>query len=150
MIRRINSNEFATVMNDIADLCAHQFAHYGQLNREHFLGTWRRMLAGIPDMVLCFAAFKDGRAVGTIIGLVIPDDVTGELKAVESHWVVAPKHSDGLVGLKLLRAFEAEAKRAGAKRVICGSYTVGKPERMRTLYKRLGYDCYAEAFKKEI
>lgn len=150
MIQRLDSKNIATVINDMADACAQDFVQFGELNRDHFLSVWRRFFSGAPNFAIGFAAFDGKLPVGLILGLVIPDDVTGEMKAVESHWIVAPKWRDGWVGIKLLRAFEAAVKAAGTARIICGSYVTGDPARMRKLYARMGYTPYAEAFSKQV
>jgi len=80
-----------------------------------------------------FVAEKDGRVIGMIGYIVYNHLMSGEKVAGEVAWWVEPEARGD--GLRLMRAAEDEARKAGAVQM----QMIAPNERVGALYQRLGY-----------
>jgi ribosomal protein S18 acetylase RimI-like enzyme len=91
------------------------------------------------DVGLEIAYIVNNEAAGIIGGCIVPCLFTGDSIAVEQYWYVLPEFRKGRLGLSLLSAFESEVKRRGAKRCYIGNLAALNNDKMKRLYKLLGY-----------
>lgn len=94
----------------------------------------------------------DGEIVGTIGGTLFTlwyDKVN--LIGEERFWYVDRPYRNGLVGVKLLRAFEKEVKRQGATRcIMISEAAMGNNDIVHNMYERMGYTTFETGFIKSI
>lgn len=76
---------------------------------------------------------------GILVGGIMPDPFTRKLAGFEHIWWV-DKAWRGKAAMPLMRAFEAECKKAGCVKVSFGFSTYVEGSRMEKMYKRLGYE----------
>ena len=84
--------------------------------------------------------------VGVLVGMIIPEPKTGVRIGLEHLWWSMPRVN----GLPLLRAFEADCRAAGCKRVVFGYYPAIGGDRMQKIYRGLGYESYNVSVSKEL
>lgn len=86
----------------------------GALNEKSFVtGVVNMLTSGIG----VFLVYGEPPFEGAIGGVIYPDYATGDLIASELFWYVMPQ-SRGVAGVRLLKEFELEVKRKGAKRLM--------------------------------
>lgn len=105
---------------------------------------WRAMLAGGTGVML--GLFEDGRVIGALGGAWMHDLKTGTKQTAEICWWVRPEKRGH--GLRLFKAYEAWARRIGA-RVILAGHLAGHG-RLGQYLRRRGYKPYEVAYLKEI
>lgn len=86
---------------------------------------------------------------GFLVGLVMPDPMTGRLHGMEHAWWVAPKYR-GKASLELFKAFEEECRSRGCSRLTFGFSTYVEPDKMKRLYRKLGLSEFSVAMSKEL
>ena len=84
---------------------------------------------------------------GVLVGLVMPDPMTGVLTGFEHLWWSAWK---GRPSMELMGAFEKEFQRAGCKRFTFGFSHHVNAENTEALYLRLGFTAYNTSMSKEL
>lgn len=142
----LNADSFAASV-DIICADGAEYQHYAPFDQTFFLTTWGNLIrAGVG---VAFGLFDAGRPVGFICGLVMQDLITGMKQGMEQLWYVRPGHRAGSAAIRLLEAFEQEAKKRGAEMILCGCQHQDFG-RMQKLYSRRGYAPHAEAFIKRI
>lgn len=77
--------------------------------------------------------------VGMMVGFVTEHFFGAEKTASDLAVYVAPEHRGGLIAVKLIRAFEQIARKAGAVELLLGISTEVAAERTLELYQGLGY-----------
>ncbi len=118
----------------------------GKLDEAHFVKTLR----GYIDSGIGFILVAGNPPFrGSIAGVVFPDFATGKPRCMEFFWYV-PKEERGIVGLRLLRAFEVEAKNRGADHVLMMHLVAGQEEKFTHLFTRLGYTLREQVFAKQL
>ena len=96
---------------------------------------------------LAYGSFDTAAAPrGVLVGMVIPEPKTGVQIGLEHLWWSVP----GVNGLPLLRAFEADCRKAGCKRVVFGYYPAAGGDRMQKIYRGLGYEPYNVSVSKAL
>lgn len=98
----------------------------------------------------------------TFIG-VIDEDFRGFMfGSIEEHWYssridafeqllyVAEEWRGGMLAVRLIKGFEAEARRRGAENIYAGATTGMQEGRTIELYKKLGYRTTLPAVRKEL
>lgn len=116
--------------------------------QEEFVDVWGSLLdSGAAFMVL---AEEDGRLVGILGALVGPRIYWASLGAQEAFWWVTPEYRGKMLGIRMLKMFEDEARRQGCKVAGAGHKTFFMAEEMSGLYKRLGYSSLETIYQKEL
>ncbi|RLI45231.1 hypothetical protein DRO61_10975 [Candidatus Bathyarchaeota archaeon] len=88
------------------------------------------------ENIICIK--QDGK--GVILGLVYPLYYNPSvLVAQELGWWVEPEYRNTTIGIKLLKEFEKEAKKRGAKKVIMFYLEAQTPDKIDSMLKRLDY-----------
>lgn len=117
----------------------------GKLNDAHFTSTLTRSLEAKQAIVLvCGVPFR-----GAIAGVMFQDLATSDWCCMEYFWYVA-KEERGSLGLRLLDAFEKEAKARGALRVLMMHLENERAGNMQKLYERRGYKFREQIFVREV
>jgi GNAT superfamily N-acetyltransferase len=119
----------------------------GSLNEEHYVET----LSNYTKMGVGFvlARVEDGVLHGALGAAIHPDYATGDLTAVEFFLFVLEKYR-GFLGIKLMNAYEQEAKRRGAKRTYLMHMLTEGSCNLAPLYERKGYKLVEHVYVKEL
>jgi GNAT superfamily N-acetyltransferase len=90
---------------------------------------------------LCFVAESQGQLVGFVLGAACPSIFNKHILAgVELAWWVEPEFRNGILGIKLLKAIENSAKEQGIKSWSMICLEAQEPEKVESMYLRLGYE----------
>lgn len=84
---------------------------------------------------------------GAIAGVTYKDVATGDVCCMEHFWYVN-QHERGSLGLRLLSAFENEAKARGAVRILMMHHVAPGADKFHHLYERRGYRLREQIFVK--
>ena len=134
-VRPINAEEVEKLEPLIAAFFAEGHIE-AEFDPKYSARTLRSLLAGGSG--IAFVAEVDGKLVGLIAGVIHPDMTSGIPCAGEWCWFVAKEYR-GLVGLKLLAAYEAEAERRGARKLVMLHLMNEDGEKVAEVLKRRGY-----------
>jgi len=85
-----------------------------------------------------------------ICGIMYPDMATADPCCMEFFWYVSLPERGSSIGLRLLDAWEHEAKRRGAKRLLMAHYLTEKTAQFAKLYDRRGYKKREQIYVKEV
>jgi GNAT superfamily N-acetyltransferase len=118
------------------------------LDRDNFFEQWARISG-------CGAAFlvllEDGdKVVGALGALVHPAIYWTWTVASETFLYIYPSHRTGLGAVRLLRAFEREAKSRGCRQVYSGHKTYFQTDSMQRLLTGLGYSPREVIYLKDL
>jgi len=83
--------------------------------------------------------FVGEELVGLIGGYTAPNPFNAEMETVETFWYVKPEHRKGLGAIRLLQAFEDEARERGSVCVSMVHLSNLNADAVRRLYLRRGY-----------
>jgi GNAT superfamily N-acetyltransferase len=108
----------------------------------------RALIALVLDLGAVFVADVDGELVGMIAIMVLPHPMSGQRRAEELAWWVAPAHRAGTIGPRLLRAAEVWARQQD------GTYLqlavpIGQP-RLAAFLERRGYVALETVFVRPL
>ena len=100
----------------------------------------RASIAAAVDTGIAFVAEIDGRIIGAIMGILCPIWFNPSARlAAELGWWVDEGFRGSMAGVRLLQAFEAAAKEAGAVAVSMSDLSAGGTWPAARLFERLGY-----------
>lgn len=110
----------------------------GVFNADVFVGTMIKLLDA--GSWFCIGSFGDDGMVveGAISGMVYPDVTSGDIVCTEMGWFVKEEHRGKISSIRLLDAFEEEAKRRGCARLVMTRICGMNDEKLGQLYKRRG------------
>ena len=100
------------------------------------------------DAGFAMVAVIDGKIVGGMIGDVYTPWYTLDKLGIDYSIFVLPKHRNGLIAFKLIKAFENWCISNGAKQIRIGIGTGDK--NVSRLYEKLGFDIVGTAHCKNI
>ena len=116
---------------------------------EHLAKTWRHLES--LGSTRTYGLYDSGVNIrGILLGLIVPDMITGELQGLEYMWFVEPGLRGKRQGVKLLRRFEEDCREAKCVRVVCGFAEWLNPEEMHLRYAKLGYEPHSRIFSKKL
>lgn len=114
-----------------------EIPYFTEKKPEVLVANWTNfMRAGIARS---FGAYHEEQPVGLMLGIIMPDLLGGVPQALECAWQVIPKYRSTGAGIKLMKMFEDSAREAKCVRVIFGASVEFEFEKMKRLYRRLGY-----------
>lgn len=118
----------------------------GKFVPEIFAAKWTELIEkGFGFIIGLF----DGPKLDGVFGAVVVGDVNdGELVSNEMFWFVSKESRGG--GLRLLKTYEEEARKRGAKRCSMGHLLALQPEKTDSLYRRLGYTPVETSYFKNL
>lgn len=89
---------------------------------------------------LCFVAEAEGEVVGFVLGASMPSLFNRNIKVgVELGWWVEPAYRNGVSGIRLLKAIESSAQEQGLKSWSMVCLESQDPEKVESMYLRMGY-----------
>lgn len=116
---------------------------------EAFLYNWTSLLD--KDIGAMWAYMEEDKICGMLGGVLLPGLNDGELTATECFWYVLPEHRGSSGGIRLIREFQAFAKKMGAKRIIMASLTSSPVcEKVERLYEGLGFKLVERHYLKTL
>jgi GNAT superfamily N-acetyltransferase len=129
--------------------CAREFYAASRFLRTfdlaRFTAMWTGLLASGAGAIF---VLDDGEIRGAIGGVAYPDIYSGELTATEFFWFVSEAHRGG--GIRLYRAFERWAKAKGCARIRMVHLMDSMPEKLQTVYERLGFEAAEVHYSKDL
>lgn len=118
----------------------------GEFIPEVFVASWTTLIdRGLGFIV---GLFEESKLCGCLGAAVTKCLNSGKLIASEMFWFVLPEARGG--GLRMLQAYEDEAKRRGAVRCSMALIKGLQPEALGKLYERRGYRAFEIAYSKEL
>ncbi len=107
-------------------------------------------LACLYDDDNCFLAVAklNGSVAGFISGWVSQMYFSKTLSAKNNLWYVLPQHRGSMIGIRLLKMFEAWASDKGAKILVGGTSSGISMSRSNKLIERLGYEPVGSEYRK--
>lgn len=115
---------------------------------ERFCTLWKALLANGSGVILLLES--SGEIIGTIAGVVYPEQYSSELLCQEFFLFVRAESRGGFGLLKLYRAFERWAKEHGCSEIRLGHLHDLQPEALGSLYVRLGFRHTETLYAKEL
>ncbi len=124
--------------------------HPFPMNSEHFFNFWHQ-IRGL-DMGEFYVVFTpEDQLIGVMGVMFAPDSFTGMPAAVESFWFVDPEHrKSGRAALKMMQAYEADAKKRGCRMIHMCHLADLNAEGLGNFYKRRGYSPAESHYRKVI
>lgn len=122
--------------------------HPGGFAENKFAEVWKQLLA--LDMGVVFYEEENGVVTGIFGGVFSPDMFSGRMTGVENFWYVAPHKRGGSLALRLLKAFEDEAKARKCERIILVTLEALSPESVGKIFQRRGYSVLEHSYAKEL
>jgi len=110
------------------------FADYDDVKMEKWLSE---VVQSSSDGV--FLAKEEGKIFAVLIGMLDTFPFSNTVIAGDYVWYVLPEKRGGMAGIRLMKWYEAWAKRMGAVRVMTGATSGIKTDRAEKLMMRLGY-----------
>jgi hypothetical protein len=128
---------------------AKAFIDYHPMEMEWDAGYMRSQLIHIIASDIFLVSEVDGKLVGGIGGKILPNLWSPkDVHLVEMFWWVDPKWRKGMLGLRLMDAFEEVGKIKEANSVVMVSTNL--TPQLGKLYERRGYTMYEETYRKDI
>jgi len=103
------------------------------------------------DEGLCFVAETGNEVIGFVIGASCPSIFNRNIRmGVELAWWVKPEHRNSPASIKLLKAIENQAKKSGIKTWSMVCLEGMEPEKVESMYLRLGYHRAERKFMRHL
>lgn len=137
--------------------CAEAFFEYAEFKKNGMptdINSFRRSVSNFINddngIVLCLVN-EDDIVVGGISGMVAPWPFNFRLRmCFEFYWWIDHQYRGGTNAFRMLRAFERESKKLGAKHVVMIGISNDRFKGMERLYSKMGYSHLETLFSKEI
>jgi GNAT superfamily N-acetyltransferase len=128
--------------------CASTIQIYAQCDPDGLATKWTSLPAESRETFIMY--WGPANPVGILLALFVPCMITGLKQALEYLWLVRPAFRAKGSSLKLLEAFEREARIRGCAQMVVGNSAWISPDRMARMYKLRGYKPHASVFSKEV
>lgn len=145
MLRQLSTADLPALLH-LAPLFWAEGKLPGRFVPEVFMRTWESLFSIGVGRIIGYFEFDQIR--GALAYVLMPDPNDGVPTATEMFWFVDPLCRGA--GLRLLSAFEEEAKAAGAERLVMVHLTSINAPELRHLYERRGYREVETHYLKEI
>lgn len=106
------------------------------------------MQAVKSDEVLILVIEDEGVVVGSLIGAVTTMPFSSHMIATELAWFVDPRYRGNKQSIKLIKEYEAWAKKKGAKYVVMAH--IHRVADISNVYERLGYEISESSYMKKV
>lgn len=116
---------------------------------EAFSDAWKLALDYGFGKIFC-ARDDAGKVLGLLGAHFASDPFNGEKIAAEQFWFVLPEARGTSAAMRLLDAFESEAKARGSKKILMVRLEGEFAEILDKVYQRRGYVCVERTYAKEI
>jgi len=127
----------------------HKESRYAELDFDpeklRSLGT---NMLDYPDGWLCLVAERNSEIIGFCVGYVAPHFFGNDLTSGDLAIYVTPEHRKGMVGVRLIKSYDAWCSDKGVSEPLLGVSAGITPDRIGRLYERLGYTEKYTIYKK--
>jgi len=113
-----------------------------------FAGMWAGLVTS--DVGRIFISTDEGRLAGALGAVFMPDPYSGQMTAVEQFWYVLPAFRKTRVGMDLFLAFQQEAQKRQAKKMVMVHLAALTPESLQKFYEKEGFKLAEQTFWKEL
>lgn len=148
MIRKAKESDAERIIVLINKFFNESLSYYGlRFNQETILET---VFFHIKNHIV-FVAEEDNIIVGVIGGVIAKSlfDRSQDI-AQETMWYVDPEYRGGIVGIRLIKAFEKECKNLGANFIVMIHMSNLYSDTLHRFYKIHGYTFIEQHYIKEI
>jgi hypothetical protein len=143
MVQRLNAEQTRQIIRDLVPLGIADYRIPEQVTGDALEQSCVPIAASPCGR--SYGLFSDDlKPRGVLVGLVIPEPMTGVPVGIEHAWWAA----EG--GLALLERFESDCRADGCQRVICAFSPQVDPVRTRKIYELRGYSDYSVSMSKEL
>jgi GNAT superfamily N-acetyltransferase len=137
MIVPLTLQDIKLVSEDIGKLFYSELELPGGFKIDVFIHNWQMLIAN--NIGVMWKLVLEGKPVGFLGGVLMPDVNNGELVATEMFWYVHPAHRKSLWSIKLFLTFEKWAKDIGAKRIVMAHLMNEDGHKLGKFYLRKGF-----------
>lgn len=113
-----------------------------------FSSYWSLLLSGGLGKI--FVLEQGGKLVAALGAAFLNDPYSGEFTASEQFWYVLPSHRNTRAGMELFQAFQQEAVKRQAKKIVMVHLAELTPESLQKFYEREGFRLAEQTFWKEL
>lgn len=148
MVCQVTKENVRTWLHETADpLLLESVKHWAPIDLDYLADTFEKILGTPAGLALGFS--DKGKCTALVLGLVVPDMVSGHLQGLVCHWGSQPGR--GAHGLRVFKHFERACKKLGCETLVAGCISDnGSAPKMRTLYSKLGFLPHREEFLKKL
>jgi GNAT superfamily N-acetyltransferase len=111
-----------------------------------FARMWVSLLNGGLGKI--FVSTDGGQLGGALGAVFTPDPYSGQMTAVEQFWYVLPEHRKTRAGMELFQAFQVEAKKRQARKIVMVHLASLTPESLQKFYEKEGFRLAEQTFWK--
>lgn len=150
MIKSINTKEDLLKLSKVLS-AFYKIMKYDQLpiteeNVILWVDRWKALIDSNNGQILCL--FKDDEIIGAIGFIFSPSLEDGVLTCTEAFWYVDENNRGK--GLSLLLHLQKIAKARGAKRLLMVHLNHSMPEKLKSVYERLGFSAIETIYMKQL
>jgi len=135
-------------IDEIGQSFAKEARYPGGWNWDAFHQVWFELLSSGLGKI--FVVEDDNGLVGALGAAFLPDPYSGQMTAVEQFWYVLPSHRKTRVGMDLFLAFQQEAQKRQAKKMVMVHLAALTPESLQKFYEKEGFKLAEQTFWKEL
>ena len=147
MIRKAELKDVPAVVRLVKEFFEESLSEYGLLLESK---TIFETLENYAKNYIGIVAEENGEIVGVVGGLVSSSIFDkGQLVGQETIWYVDKRFRGGVIGLKLIKAFEEECKIRGAKLIAMVNMGNLYTDVLDKIYKRRGYKLMERQYIRE-
>lgn len=147
MIRPMTAQDIPALL--VLGAAMHGESRYAKLDFDsEKLRLLGETMLGNPDSWLALVAERDGDIIGFCCGYVAPHFFGNDLTSGDLAIYVSPDHRGGMIGARLVKAYDAWCSKKGVKQPLLGVSAGITPDRTGQLYERLGYTEKYTVYKK--
>ena len=147
MIRPMTAQDIPALLVLGAEM--HKESRYANLDFDpQKLWQLGETMLGNPDSWLALVVERDGDITGFCCGYVAPHFFGNDLTSGDLAIYVVPDHRGGMMGARLVKAYDAWCSEKGVSEPLLGVSAGIKPDRIGQLYERLGYTEKYTIYKK--
>lgn len=137
MIRRLQPWEISDII-PVAKAFYEQ-TKLGSPFDEHFFAENLHTLSA-QGRLFVSAKVSNGAIVGSLVGMLVLNMMSGELMAQELFWYVMPEHRGGIDGIRMLADFEKWASEVCATQIIMANFHLEQTsDPVAALYEKRGF-----------
>lgn len=119
-----------------------------EFSESSFLDYWKSLIESGQGFMLLLE-HKDGDIIGGAGGVLANFQTSSVMNCIEMFWWVNASHR-GSHGLKLYKAFEEEAKKRGAKRLLMAYMASSMPDKLEKFYLARGFTPFEHHVIKDL
>jgi len=150
MIKNINTteqlSELIEILQNFYKIMQYNKVPITKENKALWVNRWKNLLDSKNGEIL--GLFRDDKIIGAIGFVFFPSLEDGVLTCSEAFWYVDEEHRGK--GLSLLLHLEKIAKSRGAERLLMIHLNNSMPDKLKSVYERLGFKCIETIYMKQL